>query len=248
MRSPEKFEPRLEPQSKMPPEKERKEEKGNELTKEQIEILEDMSIAPYEKMELILVKAGLKSATSIELASDTWREQEESKKVDRKRQQDIERALGEEGYAYKSSDPEIEKITVVEDDIPEEKIKPEDEIFEEREKIVIEIARNQEELREYLKTIEGGSDKELGKMYGFPESAIEAYLRSEDDPGIVMSRKNLPEDIRKQEWSLFATFMMSKDKWEEELEVVKQWSETVNRISPEIYKEYIEYMKKMTNF
>jgi len=41
---------------------------------------------------------------------------------------------------------------------------------------------------------------------------------------------------------------MSKDRWREELETVKKWAETVNRISPKIYREYIEYMKTVKKY
>lgn len=223
--------------------------KEKEFTREQIETIEDIPVDPFEKVELILVRKGFKMATDIELTGNVWKIQEDSKQINKTRLKKVEESLKKAGYTYKTSDPEIEEIISIKEGIPEEEIKPEHESIEEkREKITITIAEDQKDLDEYLEIIKNDSDKNMGKAYGFPESAIKAYLESDDNNSRLISRKDLPEEIRKQEWSLFASFMMSKDKWKEELETVKKWAETVNRISPKIYKEYVEYMKEVVNY
>jgi len=224
--------------------------KDKEFTREQIEMIEDMSIEPFEKMELILVRKGLKVVTDIELTSDVWKIQKENpKQINRAKLKGIEKSLKEAGYCYKTGGPEIEEIVFIKEGIPEEKIGPEHESIEEkREKITITVAENQEILDKYLEIVKSGSDEDKGRAYGFPESAIKAFLKSDVNNSGLIGRKDLPEEIRKQEWSLFASFMMSEDKWREELETVKEWAETVNRISPKIYREYIEYMKKVKDY
>lgn len=224
-------------------------EKEKEFTKEQIETIEDLSIEPFEKVELILVRKRFKMTTDIELTGDVWKIQEENpKQVDKVKLKKVEESLKEAGYVYKSNDPEIEEIISIKEGVPEEEIRPEHESIEEkREKIIITVAEDQKDLDKYLEIIKSGSDEDMGEVYGFPKSAIEAYLKREDNNGLI-GRKDLPEEIRKQEWSLFASFMMSKDKWRKELEVVKEWAETVNKVSPKIYREYVEYMKEVENY
>ncbi|MBU0707505.1 hypothetical protein KKG41_04000 [Patescibacteria group bacterium] len=226
------------------------EENEREFTKEGLKALQEMSVEPYTKIELILTKTGLRSVANIELTSDTWREQEgeKPKEVDIEKLENIKRSLITMGFVFKCDDPKIEKLVVVEKDVPEGEIKPEDQISEEREKIIISTANEQIDLDKYLQALESNSDEELGEMYGFPESAVDAYSKNNKDESELIARKDLPEIIRKQDWSLFAAFRMSKENWENELETAKKWAETVKKICPEIYKEYIEYMKRVENY
>jgi len=224
--------------------------KEKEFTREQIETVEDIPITPFEKVELILVRKGFKMATDIELTGDVWKIQEENpKQIDRAKLKKVEKSLKKAGYAYKTNYPEIEEIVSVEEGIPEEEIRAEHESVEEkREKITITIAEDQKDLDEYLEIVKSGSDKNMGKAYGFPKSAVKSYSKSDDNNSGLIGRKDLPEEIRKQEWSLFASFMMSKDKLKKELEIVKKWAEIVSKTSPKIYREYVEYMKEVVDY
>lgn len=221
-----------------------------EFTKKKIEMIENMPINPFERVELILIRAAFRMATTIELTSHTWKiEDGNPKRIDRGKLKIIEESLKGAGYVFKTSDPEIEEIVSIKEDIPEEEIRPEHEsIAEKRERITIRIAEDQKSLDKYLEIIKSGSDEQMGKACGFPKSAIKAYLESDDDNSRIVGRKDLPEGIRKQEWSLFASFMMSRDKWREELEIVKKWAKAIDRISPKIYREYVEYMKQVDSY
>jgi len=48
----------------------------------------------------------------------------------------------------------------------------------------------------------------------------------------------LPEEISSAEYMAFDTFVLSPDHWQEEIETVKKWAETVRKLSPVIYARF----------
>ncbi len=90
--------------------------------------------------------------------------------------------------------------------------------------------------------------KELGRMSGFPPSAIELFhhIHSEDDEDkqkkdseeyavSVEEKKSLPADL----YAFSSFFMMSKKHMREGLEVARRWAEIIKAASPDLYQQVI---------
>lgn len=111
--------------------------------REKINVIEDMPIAIDKKVELLLVLAGEKSAADIELFGQPWIIGETAKQIDPEIIANIKKGLGKLGFAFEVKDLGFDHIVRIEDDrIPRDKIKPENEIHLDREKITIEVAYN----------------------------------------------------------------------------------------------------------
>lgn len=209
---------------------------------EKIIVIENMPIGIDEKVELLLVLAGKKSAADIELFSQPWSAGETARRIDSEIIANIKKNLEKLGFAFEEKAVSLDHIIRVEDDtVPIDEIKPEDEIHLDREKITIEVARN-EEIKESLKKALAEEDHtKLGELYGFPKTAIEAFNK----PNGLIKFDELPDDIRNDEAYAFYTFEMSRDNFREEFETIKKWSEFVKQSSQKIYKEYLENRREV---
>jgi hypothetical protein len=222
----------------------------NDYSREKIMLVENIPIEIFEKVEILLVMAGAKSAADIRLDSDAWEEGENPKHVVHDRLEEITRNLKELRLAFYAKNPFIDKIPLVEDDsIPKDQLKPEDIINNARERIVIEVAGNDQLLEEAIKAAKEGDHEKMGELYGFPKTAISEFLKEDrGEESDLISRVDLPEEIRKEDWSMFAYYQFSRENWEMELEIAKKWAGIVKRMSPKIYGEYVEYMREVKNF
>lgn len=84
------------------------------------------------------------------------------------------------------------------------------------------------------------ADAEIGKLYGFPMSAIEAYSTGE-----TFGRKQLPEEIKHQDYVLLTPFAPSSAHWREELQIVKQWADALKQYVPQLWKAFVEEKREI---
>ncbi len=81
----------------------------------------------------------------------------------------------------------------------------------------------------------GKDDAEVGRLYGFPDTAIEGFINNEQ-------LAELPEEIADTDLGRFYTrtiaMRLSKEHWQDELKVVESWMESVRTLTP----EYFEYL------
>lgn len=217
---------------------------------EKISLIEDMPIDVDEKVELLLILGSAKAAADIELLGDTWRVGEEPMHVDEEKLKEIKQTLQKLGMAFEVKAPVTDKSVYVEDDsIPIDGIKPEDEIHETRERVVIDISSNAEIMLEIKKALAEGNHQKIGELYGFPKTAVEEFLKGElEDKKQRFGRSDLPENLRNEEWTLFATYKFSRDNWKQELNTAKKWATIVKKMSSSIYSEYIEKMREVDKF
>jgi len=84
------------------------------------------------------------------------------------------------------------------------------------------------------------NDREIGLTLGYPETAVEAFVSGDE-----LDYRELPkEEIRKltkEGTSKFLDFHLSKDHWQEELNLVKRQQALIKEKFPNLYKEIIEY-------
>lgn len=90
--------------------------------------------------------------------------------------------------------------------------------------------------------------KAQGIMLGYPATASAAYAAWRENPELenelVLDKQVLPSEIRGQEYMAFLQFRLSRDHWEQELETVKQWADTIRSISPTLYAATIKHYKE----
>ncbi len=79
---------------------------------------------------------------------------------------------------------------------------------------------------------------EKGRLYGFPETAIQAYIK-----GPTISKHQLPPSIQQEDFMFLAQFGFSAENWEQEIETVKKWAEALKKEAPKLWEEYIAQQK-----
>ena len=106
------------------------------------------------------------------------------------------------------------------------------------EQVPIYVARKPEVLEELLNAVDTHDEYSLGRLYGYPETAIQAYLGYRD---------RFMGNMFQHPCGYFAQFVFSRDFFEEEYEIPLKWAHTVKRLSPKMYEEIsrIDYRKIM---
>lgn len=100
------------------------------------------------------------------------------------------------------------------------------------------VAGNVADLNKRLTT---NDSREFGRLFGFPATAIDAYIRAEKGEPVRLLdfTADLPEDIRESEYAPFCQFCFS-DNWEEELKVPKRWSDLIKKYAPELHEKFLQ--------
>jgi hypothetical protein len=104
----------------------------------------------------------------------------------------------------------------------------------------INVADTEEHLQQLHSIFSGNlsaadADRPHGELSGFPATAIDAFVAhgASDQPG-------LPLEVRQTPAVAFAGFMFSREHWRTELKTSQRWAETIRKVSPHIYKEYLQ--------
>lgn len=132
-----------------------------------------------------------------------------------------------------------------------------------REGRICYVANNQKDLKLILELWSGNKEidpkvyKEIGRMSGYPNTAIEAYgqlwQKIEDSPEnriqpqiLMVSEDEKIEKLKKEpELIPFAVlFYMSRANFESELEIVRKWAKEVKLVTPALYMSFINDFKK----
>lgn len=102
------------------------------------------------------------------------------------------------------------------------------------------IGRTQKDL-DFLIEAQKSKDSELlGKAYGFPPTAVEAWVGKRKKLNV----KKLPKEVRESEAILFSSPTLSVDNWQKEIEQGQRDADYIKGISPFIYREWIDMMKR----
>lgn len=72
----------------------------------------------------------------------------------------------------------------------------------------------------------------IGLTLGYPETAIAAFIRGSS---FTFSRFDLEDELDDTILPSFLTFHLSKDYWQEEIEVVKKWRDKTEELSPYLF-------------
>lgn len=197
--------------------------------------VEDSKMEVDDKINFLLTKGGLKPASVIELP--VWLETEEGKKeiLSENEIREVLEIIKESGLNFHIREREIIKGSYRTEE------EPEVEKFSRAERIEIMIADSKENL-ELLKKCWGTDDHEtIGKVLGFPQTAVEAFTDNRK-PFLL---DDMPKEMQESDGVLFLTPALSKDNWQEEIKEGEKRAEFIKKISPKIYAERkkIEYGK-----
>ena len=204
---------------------------------ETIETLEGLSLSSQDRMNLILTHLGEKDCSTIEIDYFGKNPLDDIKKtegeVDR-----LKEVLESSGLEFSILESEEE-----EDGFDQKEFK-------------FLIGKDREKLDELQKALEDDDVETMGKLYGFPDSAVKAFAQGWEEGKIGETMldekewwKNLSiEDQEKltEEGTLnFRNFKFSKEHWEEELIELKGWQDIIKDKTPDLYQEIAEKKPEM---
>lgn len=209
------------------------------IKEEKIKTIENLPLEDCKKIEMLLVLAGAKPATEIEIypkdihpLSKEWLKMDktEREEIDPQRVKEFEEILKKLGLLYEVSDLEIVKTGSLIDEKGQER-----QINLAR--IDILIAKERQSLDLLKKAYETKDDEMFGRAYGFPETAIEAYKKGEHFGAMDLSEE---ERKKNKEALAFCGFRLSKDNWREEIKIGEKWAKIIKNLSPELYNRWME--------
>ncbi|MBU4204933.1 hypothetical protein KKH26_02015 [Patescibacteria group bacterium] len=198
-----------------------------EISPELVRAIEQEALHVDDKVNILLTKAGLKPASEITLTIRTWNEEENNKHM---AEDDIQRdvwIIKELGIPVQFGSREV--VEIVEDNKKYH-----------REEIRILIRKTQKDLDFLIEAQKSKDNELLGRAYGFPSTAVDAWVGK----GKKLDVRRLPKKIRESEAMLFSSPTLSADNWRKEIEQGQRDADYIKGISPFIYKELIEMMKR----
>lgn len=229
--------------------------KSENLTEREIKAVQEVEHFPAslgDKVDLVLVWRGLKQVTEFDIPFKRW---------------DIEKEK-EPQISEQERDAIGERVTSLADVLDLEVVggKPfYPRSIEEKGKTIpvsgVEdlrffIGRNREVTALLAElSSQKNVDAELGRLYGIPKTALEAFVEYDQQGGLGSGKEDLffkdeetlPVEVREQEFMAFMEFQLSKDNWQDELETAKHWAEEIKKVSPKLYNEKVEkYRNKST--
>jgi hypothetical protein len=94
----------------------------------------------------------------------------------------------------------------------------------------IAVAKTAETIKK-LAQIELLDDYQHGLILGYPQSAVEAFIK-----------KDLLGDVEEKEITkeMLINFRLSRENWKNELEILKSWNEAVKKHTPTLYQEFLK--------
>jgi len=218
---------------KLPPQE--KTANTENIEKEIIETIENYPhLNPLEKVEILLVLGEFKQSNEQDFESEEWYDDQPPRHVDDKIIESFELLLKKTGLAFEKR-KEIMKSRFgrAEDDF---------QFRRNIEGVRYIFSKTKEGVDKYKRAEEEQNDRLFGEIYGFPETAIEAYKK----PGEKIKHVELSQEIRSHEAYEFLNFMPSRKNFQQEFETAIKWAKFVKQNSPEIYYQYLKCMKKVS--
>lgn len=203
---------------------------ANNINKENVYAIEDLPLRPIDIWYVFLVVLGKKTSSWLSTSSDIWRDGQTPKFVDQNRINDIKSVFDNVGikYVFKKS---ITDAGILQSDTDTKRLNEICEIF---------IAKDEFILDSLVKAAHDYNHKEIGRLLGFPATAVEAF-----DSGNKIKKSELPPVVRYTEEVSFTQFMLSKDNWESELAIVKDWMNCLKLVSDITYCECRKQLRVM---
>jgi hypothetical protein len=192
-----------------------------------IKLLEDdIDIKPIQKALILMVADGKKPATWQVITSDKWVQGATATPITDERWKFFMAML--DGLKLQVS------IKTRQDDKTFVQPKNGDHLFVELGDLF--IARDIDTSKELAGAVKNHDDAKLGELFGFPKSAVEAYLSNNLLPFSDIPSKTRLVNAKEMK---FLNHMLSTDNWSEEVNYLPGFAKRVHEISPSIYRDCI---------
>lgn len=198
-----------------------------EISPEFLKKIEKSKLVIDDKVNLLLTKAGLKPASEIKLIIKSWYEGEFTEHMNEEETKEALEIIEKSGLPY-----QIEERKIIEEKYWTKK-EPEIEKPYKREQMNILVSRSKKELDFLIGALKSKNGELLGKAFGFPETAIEAFMGKREKLDVA----TLPKEIRESDVMLFSLPTLSKDNWQEEVKQGQLYADFIKKTSPVIYEE-----------
>jgi hypothetical protein len=188
---------------------------------------DDDEIKSIQKAIILWVADGKKPATWQQFVSEKWEQGAQETRITPQKWHYIDQLLSNLGLVYTTR-------TCLNDTMF---VQPKDgrHLWVERGDVF--IARKISNARELADAVERKDDDSIGRLLGFPESAVIAYVAKDTIP--LDQRPSFTNDISHEEMK-FLNHMVSKDNWQKEISYLPIFASDIKRISPAIYKQCIK--------
>jgi hypothetical protein len=116
--------------------------------------------------------------------------------------------------------------------------------------VTIFVARSNEIISEAIQAWKKEDEETMGKLYGYPETAVKAFVEAMEDfktkeKELLLPAENWVEyvdeetrkEIAQKRLLEFVGFRLSRKHYKEELKVAERWRRAVERICPEFLEE-----------
>lgn len=209
-----------------------------EVSPEFVKKVEAAKIESQDKVNLLLTKAGLKPASDITLNIKTLFYRNDGSLVEGRQHlsdQEIEEIISlvrESGLAYQVGKRRLfdragQYFGKRDSELPK---------YYDIEILDILIGRSHAELDDLVKAWENNNDELIGLAYGYPQTAVEAYIGKRKRLS-VEEEEALPGETR--DTLRFLNAVPSEDNWQEEVKIGQRNADFIKKISPAIYEETI---------
>lgn len=85
-------------------------------------------------------------------------------------------------------------------------------------------------------------EQEWGDIYGYPKTAVDAFVNGRPRLDGIPEKMVRAKDV---ELAFFAGFVLSRDNWQSELEVVRNWFDEVGRYAPDFLESYLSGLREV---
>lgn len=198
-----------------------------EIMPEEVKRIEKSKMTIDDKINLLLTRGGLKPASEILLVIKTQDDEGLTEHMSKKEVKEALDIIQESGLSYRAEDKEIVQEPYW------TKKEPDIQRFYKREQMKIFVGRSPKELEFLERALESKSDEMLGKAFGFPPTAVEAFVGKRK----ALNRQSLPLDIQRSDGILFSSPKLSQDNWQEEIKQGQRYGEFIKKISSKLYEE-----------
>lgn len=198
-----------------------------EFKPEVLERIKKSKIEIDDKINLLLTKRGLKPASEILLVIKTWHDEGLTEHMSEEDVQEALSVIQALGLPYRLG----ERKTVEEPYSTEDE--PDRQKFFRRDQMNILVGRTPEDLVFLERALKSNSDEMLGKAFGFPPTAVEAFVGKRE----TLDRQSLPSDVQRSDAVLFSSPMLSRDNWQQEVKQGQLYGEFIKNVSQKLYEE-----------
>jgi len=214
---PDKIEPRI------------RSKQEKEIAPEFVERVQSSPLKLEDKINLLLVKGGVKSAASIsfdvKISGDGMKTEVFATEVQAQEVKDLVESSGL--FFKKREDAEFKQFEPRPDG---------SEKYYDQEHVSYFVSETEKGLKKLLEAQKSGNSKLLGRAYGFAPTAISAWTNEKNR----INRSDLPDEYRNSDAAAFTPGALSKEHWRDELAYYQERADFIQRISPALFNQMTE--------